>query len=88
MLSRLAVACRDSVILLLFFGFFGHNMLRFNWLWLAGFAMLCRKFSEEVCAESDINELGRNISGQEYFPTDRCGEATTRAATGGWESTV
>lgn len=47
-LSRFAGACRLSVILLLFFGLFGHNMLRFNWLWLAAFALLCRSFSEDI----------------------------------------
>lgn len=34
-----ATACRDSVLLLFFTGIFGHNMLRYNWLWAAAFAM-------------------------------------------------
>jgi O-antigen ligase len=75
MLSRLAVACRDSVILLVFFGMFGHNMLRFNWLWLAAFALLCRRFSEAVCNEEDNQsrlglrpDLAREMVGTESQP--------------------
>jgi O-antigen ligase len=34
-----ATACRNSVLLLFFTGLFGHNMLRYNWLWAAAFAM-------------------------------------------------
>jgi len=51
MLSQLAAACRLSAILLIFFGLFGHNMMRFNWLWLAAFALLCRKFADDLCSE-------------------------------------
>lgn len=34
----LSTACRNSVLLLFFAGLFGHNMLRYNWLWAAAFA--------------------------------------------------
>lgn len=34
----MAIACRRSVVILLFLGLFGHNLYRFNWLWLAAFA--------------------------------------------------
>lgn len=47
-LSRLATACVHVVLLLLFFGLFSHNLSRFNWLWLAAFALLCRMFSERI----------------------------------------
>lgn len=44
-LSDLASACRGAVILLAFEGLFGHNLLRFNWLWLAAFAELAVYFA-------------------------------------------
>lgn len=34
------LACRDVVLLLLFDGVFGHNLLRFNYLWAAAFTVL------------------------------------------------
>jgi O-antigen ligase len=43
-LSGFAVACRDATVLLLFEGLFGHNLLRFNWLWLAAFTVLSIQF--------------------------------------------
>ena len=51
MLSGLALACRTSTLLLIFFGLFGHNMLRFNWLWLAAFALLAKDFCTAVRAD-------------------------------------
>jgi len=56
LLSRLADACRNAVLLLLFFGLFSHNMTRFNWLCLAAFALLCRVFAERVCADGELVE--------------------------------
>jgi hypothetical protein len=50
MLAELATACRNGVLLLLFFGLFGHNMYRFNWLWLAAIALLCAEFSNSARA--------------------------------------
>jgi O-antigen ligase len=37
-LSGFAVACENSILLLLFEGLSLHNMNRFNWLWLAAFS--------------------------------------------------
>jgi len=37
---RLALAARETLILLIFDGLFGHNLLRFTWLWAAGFALM------------------------------------------------
>jgi hypothetical protein len=45
-LSGLATACRDAVILLLFDGLFAHNVRRFNWLWLAAFSALAVKYAK------------------------------------------
>ena len=42
--SRLGPTFRNAIILLLFEGLFGHNLLRFNWLWLAAFAELSVRF--------------------------------------------
>ena len=39
-LSGSGVALRNSLFLLVFEGLFGHNLLRFNWLWLAAFSSL------------------------------------------------
>lgn len=47
-LSRLTEACVHTVLLLLFFGLFSHNLSRFNWLWLAAFALLCRMFADRI----------------------------------------
>jgi O-antigen ligase len=43
-LSGLGLAARDALILLAFEGLFGHNLLRFNWLWLAAFSSLALRF--------------------------------------------
>ena len=45
-LSGLGLAGRDAVILLAFEGLFGHNLLRFNWLWLAAFSSLALQFAK------------------------------------------
>ena len=47
-LSGLGLACRDGVILLFFEGFFGHNLLRFSWLWFAAFSVLALQFAQSV----------------------------------------
>ncbi len=47
-LSRLGLACRDAVILLFFEGLFGHNLLRFNWLWFAAFSVLALQFAQSL----------------------------------------
>jgi len=48
MLSGLADACFLSLLLLLFFGMFSHNMLRFNWMFVGALGVLCRKFADDV----------------------------------------
>jgi O-antigen ligase len=48
MLSDLAGACWQSMLLLLFFGLFSHNMLRFNWVFLGALALLCRKLAKDI----------------------------------------
>jgi O-antigen ligase len=45
--AQLAKAIRNSLILLFFLGTFGHNLYRFNWLWLAAFADLNLIFVKE-----------------------------------------
>jgi O-antigen ligase len=44
-LSELAVASRSAVLILLFDGLFGHNLYRFNWLWLAAFNLLALEYA-------------------------------------------
>lgn len=43
-LFEFAIAAQTSVVLLLFTGLFGHNVYRFNWLWLAAFCLLAAEF--------------------------------------------
>jgi O-antigen ligase len=38
--SHLGAACRQTLLLLLVSGFFGHNLYRINWLWVGGWAFL------------------------------------------------
>jgi O-antigen ligase len=45
-LSRLAIACRDSLIILLFTGMFGDNQRREQLYWIAAFCLLARTFAE------------------------------------------
>ena len=44
-LSEFGIAVRISMILLAFTGLFGHNIYRFNWLWLAAFCTLAVEFA-------------------------------------------
>jgi len=55
-LSRLTDACWQAAMLLLFFGLFSHNLSRFNWLWLAAFALLGRMFAEKTYTAVDESE--------------------------------
>ena len=50
-------ACRDSIILLFFEGLFGHNLLRFNWLWLAAFSALAWRFSVDASEKFSRNSV-------------------------------
>ncbi len=43
-LSGLVIASRDALLLLAFEGLFSHNLLRFNWLWLAAFSTLALQY--------------------------------------------
>jgi len=47
LLADLARACSVSLILLFFLGTFGHNLYRYNWLWLAAFSALALRFQKE-----------------------------------------
>lgn len=53
-LSKLPVACRDSLLLLFFIGIFNHNLKRYNWLWIAAFVLLALKFTIEYLNEQDL----------------------------------
>jgi len=44
-IDSFAVACQNALLLLLFEGLFFHNLLRFNWLWLAAFSGLALEFA-------------------------------------------
>lgn len=50
-LGGLAAASRDAVVLLLFMGMFGHNNMRFNWLWLAAFGSSAATFARARVAK-------------------------------------
>jgi O-antigen ligase len=43
--ARLAIACRQSLVLLLFSGLFGHNLYRVNWLWIGAWSFLALRFA-------------------------------------------
>ena len=48
-----ATACRDTILLLIFEGLFDHNMMRFNWLWLAAFACVALRCAAVKAGETD-----------------------------------
>jgi hypothetical protein len=54
-LSKLGSAMRDVVILLFFEGIFNHNMLRYNWVWIAAFSQLGLSFMKKHV--EDRNEI-------------------------------
>ena len=45
MLALTAVACTDTVLLLLFQGIFGHNLYRYNWILISAFLVLASYFA-------------------------------------------
>jgi O-antigen ligase len=47
LMAGLGFAITNSILLLLFTGLFGHNALRFNWLWLAAFSLLALQYSNK-----------------------------------------
>lgn len=51
----LARACSVSLILLIFLGTFGHNLYRYNWLWLAAFSTLALQMLQEYLSLEDDN---------------------------------
>jgi O-antigen ligase len=46
-LSSFATACQNAIFLLLFEGVFLHNLLRFNWVWLAAFTGLALGYARQ-----------------------------------------
>lgn len=51
-----ALACRDVIVLLLFDGIFGHNVLRFNYLWAAAFTQLSWELSRTAVHRSPARD--------------------------------
>ena len=47
-LWHLATACQNVILLALFHGLFGHNLYRFNWLWMTAFALLVCTFAKRA----------------------------------------
>jgi O-antigen ligase len=61
MLARLSVACRDSLILLLFCGMFGDVQARAHLYWIAAYCLLARTFIESIARNSqDVYEMELN----------------------------
>ena len=58
-LSWLALACRDSLILLFFTGLFGHNLVRFNWLFIAALSSLALVFAKQRIENPESDKISR-----------------------------
>jgi O-antigen ligase len=77
-LSKFAVASRNAVLILLFDGLFGHNLYRFNWLWLAAFNLLALQYavaaiamgSQYLAAAGDAVVLDDGSGSRELPATD------------------
>ncbi len=52
----LSIAIRNSVLLLLVGGMFGHNLYRYNWLWLVVFATLNFEFAQLYFSNRETTE--------------------------------
>jgi O-antigen ligase len=65
--NRFAMACRDTILLLLFEGLFDHNMTRFNWLWVAAFVSVALRFATAE-AERDKSALLESYRQNRYAP--------------------
>jgi len=66
MLSGFAVACENSILLLLFEGLSLHNMNRFNWLWLAAFSSHALLFAAALARSRGRPSAGmRNLISSE-----------------------
>ena len=61
-LSGFAVACENTILLLLFEGLFLHNMTRFNWLWLAAFSSQALFFASRFAREHRRHAVPRETS--------------------------
>jgi O-antigen ligase len=57
-LSGFAVACENSILLLLFEGLSLHNMNRFNWLWLAAFISHALLFATVLARQRGRQPVG------------------------------
>lgn len=55
-LSSMALAFRDSMLLLMLAGVTSHNLLRFNWLWIAAFAAINLDLMNRCCEEEKTGE--------------------------------
>jgi O-antigen ligase len=58
-LSWLSLACRDSLILLFFSGLFGHNLVRYNWLWIAALSSLALVFAKQRIENLKSDKISR-----------------------------
>lgn len=64
-MAQVALACRDVIILLFVFGIGGHNLERFNWLWVGAFCALAVGFSvaaldDESTDRTSTSHIRRN----------------------------
>jgi O-antigen ligase len=55
--SQVPAAVAVALFLLLFMGFFGHNLFRFSWLWYGGFLIIARH-----CLERRVREVEAQAS--------------------------
>ena len=62
-LWRLGQACRDAVILLAFEGVFGHNLRRFNWLWMAAFSAIAVQYATQIITTTPEPKPQHNAKG-------------------------
>lgn len=53
LLGDLSRACSISLFLLIFLGTFGHNLYRYNWLWLAAFSVLALQFQRDIVQRNE-----------------------------------
>jgi hypothetical protein len=90
LVSQVPSAVAVALFLLLFMGFFGHNLFRFSWLWYGGFLIIAR-YCLEQRVETVVEEPGTVWSdsiavdtgdGEEEYDPDV--EATEEAAPEGW----
>lgn len=56
LLSSLSIACRDSLILLLFMGLFSDNQARIQLYWIAAFCLLTRGLAEDVSTRFNFRQ--------------------------------